>query len=94
MRTRCHRQFTIGQQRHRLVIGIDVADNGPGIPASMVENIFYPMVTGREGGTGLGLSIAQELIHRHGGLIECTSRPGQTVFRILLPLEGATHEED
>ncbi len=94
VRTRCHRQFTIGQQRHRLVIGIDVADNGPGIPASMVENIFYPMVTGREGGTGLGLSIAQELIHRHGGLIECTSRPGQTVFRILLPLEGATHEED
>ena len=92
IRTRCHRQFTIGQQRHRLVIGIDVVDDGPGIPAEMAENIFYPMVTGREGGTGLGLSIAQELIHRHGGLIECNSRPGQTVFRILMPLEGATHE--
>ena len=92
VRTRCHRQFTIGQQRHRLVIGIDVADDGPGIPTEMVENIFYPMVTGREGGTGLGLSIAQDLIHRHGGLIECTSRPGQTVFRILLPLEGTAHE--
>ncbi len=92
VRTRCHRQFTIGQLRHRLVIGIDIVDDGPGIPASMIENIFYPMVTGREGGSGLGLSIAQELIHRHGGLIECTSRPGQTVFRILLPLEGTAHD--
>lgn len=92
VRTRCHRQFTIGQQRYRLVIGIDVVDDGPGIPAEMVENIFYPMVSGREGGTGLGLSIAQELIHRHGGLIECSSRPGETLFRILLPLEGAMHE--
>jgi len=92
VRTRCHRQFTIGQQRYRLVIGIEVIDDGPGIPAEMVENIFYPMVTGREGGTGLGLSIAQELIHRHRGLIECSSRSGQTVFRILLPLQGAMHE--
>ncbi len=92
VRTRCLRQFTIGPQRHRLVIGIDVVDDGPGIPTAMLENIFYPMVTAREGGTGLGLSIAQELIHRHGGLIECISRPGQTVFRVLLPLEGAVHE--
>ncbi len=92
IRTRCHRQYTIGQQRHRLVIGIDIVDDGPGIPATMVENIFYPMVTGREGGSGLGLSIAQELVHRHGGLIECNSRPGQTVFRILLPLEGTADE--
>jgi two-component system nitrogen regulation sensor histidine kinase GlnL len=94
IRTRCHRQFTIGQQRHRLVIGIDIVDDGPGIPASMIENIFYPMVSGREGGSGLGLSIAQELVHRHGGLIECSSRPGQTVFRILLPLEGTANEGD
>ncbi|MDX1593507.1 MAG: nitrogen regulation protein NR(II) [Gammaproteobacteria bacterium] len=93
VRSRCHRQFTIGQQRHRLVIGIDVVDDGPGIPAEMIENIFYPMVSGRAGGSGLGLSIAQELIHRHGGLIECKSRPGQTVFRILLPLEGELNEE-
>jgi two-component system nitrogen regulation sensor histidine kinase GlnL len=92
IRSRSHRQVTIGQQRHRLVIGIDVIDDGPGIPAEMVESIFYPMVTGRVGGTGLGLSIAQELIHRHGGLIECTSRPGETVFRVLLPLEGVTND--
>lgn len=92
VRSRSLRQVTIGQQRHRLVIGVDITDDGPGIAPEMVENIFYPMVSGRAGGTGLGLSIAQELVHRHGGLIECASRPGETVFRVLLPLEGATNE--
>jgi two-component system nitrogen regulation sensor histidine kinase GlnL len=46
------------------------------------------MVTGKPGGTGLGLPIAQDIVHRHGGLIECTSRPGRTVFTIYLPLEN------
>lgn len=86
--SRIHRQFTIGNHFHKLVIKLDVIDNGPGIPPDMLENIFYPMVTGRVEGTGLGLSIAQTLIQRHGGLIECTSEPGHTVFSIYLPLGG------
>jgi len=45
------------------------------------------MVTSKPGGTGLGLSIAQDIITKHGGLIECDSRPGLTVFSIYLPLE-------
>lgn len=88
LRTRMRRQFTIGGQRHRLAIQIDIEDNGPGIPAALVEKIFYPMVTTRADGTGLGLPIAQYLIHTHGGLIECQSRPGATVFSIFLPLEA------
>jgi two-component system nitrogen regulation sensor histidine kinase GlnL len=48
------------------------------------------MVTSRNDGTGLGLSIAQSLINRHHGLIECNSKPGETVFTILLPLENGT----
>jgi two-component system nitrogen regulation sensor histidine kinase GlnL len=44
------------------------------------------MITSRHGGTGLGLSIAQSLISRHQGLIQCSSKPGETVFTILLPL--------
>lgn len=84
--TRAQRQFTIGHHRHRLVIRVDVVDNGPGIPPEFVEQIFYPMVTGRAEGTGLGLSIAQDLIGRHGGMIECQSRPGETRFSIFLPL--------
>ncbi|WP_370690139.1 nitrogen regulation protein NR(II) [Fluviicoccus sp.] len=88
LRTRAQRQFTIGSIRHRIVMRIDIIDNGPGIPSSLVERIFYPMVSGRASGTGLGLSIAQDIIHQYHGLIECDSRPGQTVFSIYLPLEN------
>jgi len=91
LRTRVQRQFTIGQHRYKLAARVDVIDNGPGIPADMLESIFYPMVTTRPEGTGLGLSIAQSLVQQHDGLIECTSRPGRTVFTVLLPLEKA-HE--
>jgi two-component system nitrogen regulation sensor histidine kinase GlnL len=89
LRTRTLRQFTIGQVRHKLVCQVSIIDNGPGIPPDMMESIFYPMVTGRADGTGLGLSIAQSLIHQHGGLIQCESRPGRTSFNLLLPLETA-----
>lgn len=88
LRSRTRRQFTIGGARHRLVIQVDVEDTGPGIPSSLMDRIFYPMVTTRAEGTGLGLPMAQYLIHAHGGLIECRSRPGSTVFSIYLPLNG------
>jgi two-component system nitrogen regulation sensor histidine kinase GlnL len=91
LRTRSIRQATIGHQRHKLAIRIDVIDNGPGIPPEMVENIFFPMVTGRADGTGLGLPIAQDLVNQHRGLIECSSEPGNTVFSLLLPIE-TNHE--
>ncbi len=86
IKTRIHRQYTIGQRRHRLVVRVDVSDNGPGIPEELKALIFYPMVTGRTDGTGLGLSIAQSLVNQHGGLIECHSEPGNTTFSILLPV--------
>jgi two-component system nitrogen regulation sensor histidine kinase GlnL len=88
LRTRIERSFTIGQKRHRLVLRADIEDNGPGIPEEIREHVFYPMVTAKPGGTGLGLSIAQDIIAKHGGLIECDSRPGLTVFSIYLPLEN------
>jgi two-component system nitrogen regulation sensor histidine kinase GlnL len=87
LRTSTQRQFTIGHVRHRLVVQLQVIDNGPGIPEDMMEQVFYPMVTGRADGTGLGLSIAQSLVNQHGGIIECSSEPGRTEFSILLPLE-------
>ncbi len=86
LRTRPLRQFTIGHSRHRLVLNIQVIDTGPGIPAEMLETIFYPMVSGRAEGTGLGLTIAQNLINQHHGLIEVSSEPGHTVFNLLLPI--------
>lgn len=87
IRTRIHRQVTIGYRRNRMAVKIDVVDDGPGIPPELMGQIFYPMVTGRADGTGLGLSIAQSLINQHGGLVECSSEPGNTVFSIYLPLE-------
>ncbi|MCI0401805.1 MAG: ATP-binding protein [Gammaproteobacteria bacterium] len=87
LRTRPERQITIGQKRYKLVIRLDVIDNGPGIPPEIEHGIFYPMVTGRANGTGLGLPIAQMLIQLHGGLIEFDSQPGETVFTVWLPLE-------
>lgn len=92
LRTRTVRQVTLGHQRHKLAIRIDVIDNGPGIPPHMIENIFFPMVTTRADGTGLGLPIAQALVNQHRGLIECSSQPGKTVFTLFLPLE-TQHEQ-
>lgn len=87
LRTRSQRQFTIGNKRHRVVLRVDVIDNGPGIPPELIDNIFLPMVTGRAEGTGLGLSIAQSIINQHQGLIACTTEPGKTRFTIYIPLE-------
>ena len=86
LRTRALRQFTIAGQRHRLVVQIDVIDNGPGIPEELIDRMFYPMISGRPHGTGLGLAIAQNIVRRHNGVLECASRPGRTRFSVLLPL--------
>lgn len=90
LRTRICRQMRIGDKLHKLLVRIDIIDNGPGIAETMVEQIFYPMVTGRADGTGLGLSIAQSLVNQHGGLIECSSQPQHTVFTLWLPIETAS----
>ncbi|GGB43630.1 two-component system sensor histidine kinase NtrB [Oceanisphaera marina] len=86
MKTRTAFQVMLHGHRYRLAAEIRIIDNGPGIPESLRDTLFYPMVTGRDGGTGLGLSIAQDLIHQHQGRIEIQSCPGRTEFIIYLPL--------
>jgi two-component system nitrogen regulation sensor histidine kinase GlnL len=88
LRTRALTNQSIGSARHRLVASIQLEDDGPGVPAQIRETLFYPLVTGRQEGTGLGLAVAQDLVIRHGGLIEFESAPGHTVFTILLPIEN------
>jgi two-component system nitrogen regulation sensor histidine kinase GlnL len=85
-KTRVERNFTIRGKLVRLVCKVHVTDNGPGIPDSVKNTLFDPLVSGRPGGTGLGLSIAQSLVVQQGGLIECASTPGQTVFEVTLPV--------
>ena len=86
LRTRVARQVTLGRERHRLALQLHVIDNGPGVPEAIREQIFHPLVSGRDGGTGLGLSLAQTFAQRHNGLIECASVPGRTDFCLWIPL--------
>jgi two-component system, NtrC family, nitrogen regulation sensor histidine kinase GlnL len=86
--TRIARGVTLARRHHRMALSLAVADNGPGVPDSIRDRIFYPLVSGREGGTGLGLTLAQTFIGEHNGTIDCASVPGNTVFTILLPLEA------
>ena len=67
---------------------IDILDNGPGIPIDIQEQIFFPMMSTKDDGSGLGLSIAQDIIRIHGGSIAFSSKPGNTVFSILLPMSS------
>ena len=86
LRTRVLRQLTVGRQRYRLALELHVIDNGPGVPDSIKDRVFSPLVSGRDGGTGLGLTLAQTFVQQHHGLIELESGPGRTDFRILIPL--------
>jgi two-component system nitrogen regulation sensor histidine kinase GlnL len=86
LRTRVARQTTFGKQRYKLALELHVIDNGPGIPDSIKDRIFYPLVSGRDGGSGLGLTLAQTFIQQHHGTIEVDSVPGRTDFKIFIPL--------
>ena len=68
-----------------------VRDDGPGIPAADQEHLFqrfYRAAGGKAFGSGLGLAIASELAARMDGSLELASRPGETVFTLLLPAAG------
>ena len=88
--TRIARNVKVGRIHHRLAIRLRISDNGPGIAPEVIDTIFHPLVSHREGGTGLGLTIAQTFISQHEGLIEVVSQPGATYFDITLPLQRGT----
>jgi len=94
LRTRALTNVNIGARRHRLVASVQFEDNGPGVPEHLRDTLFYPLVTGRADGTGLGLAVAQDLVSRHDGLIEFESRPGLTIFTILLPFHVTDHTSE
>lgn len=69
-----------------LPLFVAVRDNGPGIPDDMRPHLFEPFVTSKATGSGLGLALVAKIVGDHGGLIEVTSRPGRTEFRVHLPV--------
>lgn len=86
LRTGIARRVTLALKHWKLAARIDIIDYGPGIPDEMVDMVFFPLVSGREGGTGVGLTLAQSLIQRHEGVIHLVSEPGFTCFSVYLPI--------
>ena len=84
------RQLDIGDDgnKNRNYAVIEVADNGPGIPAATRNRLFDPFFTTKKDGTGLGLSISQKIVRDHGGAITVSSVEGKgTAFQVNLPLK-------
>jgi signal transduction histidine kinase/ligand-binding sensor domain-containing protein len=69
---------------------VEVEDNGPGIPPEIQDKIFEPLFTTKKKGegTGLGLAICKNVVTKHFGTIGVESKPGKTVFRVILPAEN------
>lgn len=67
-------------------VALSVADNGEGILPEVLDKIFVPFFTTKEGGSGIGLSLCRQIMHLHGGSITATSTPGTgTCFTLLFP---------
>ncbi len=68
-------------------VGTSITDNGPGIPEEIIGKIFDPFFTTKDQGegSGIGLGITYQIIEKHKGMINVTSRPGETTFEVLLP---------
>jgi signal transduction histidine kinase len=83
--------LAIATFQHDGYIGIEFTDSGCGIPREIQAKIFAPFFTTKPAGegSGLGLNISQKIIEKHQGQIEVNSQPGQTKFRIWLPIDLA-----
>src|SRR5207244_1884349 len=79
---------------------LEVRDNGPGIPPSLLPRIFELFVQGErpidrsEGGLGLGLPLVRKLVELHGGEVLATSSPAGSVFTVRLPAVPAPEHQD
>lgn len=85
LRTRAEHGVRIADVPHALCFRLDIVDDGNGVPESLAEQVFLPLVTGRAEGSGLGLALAQQVAREHGGTVSYKSRPGHTVFTLTLP---------
>jgi two-component system nitrogen regulation sensor histidine kinase GlnL len=86
LRTRAEHGVRIGDAAHALVLRLEIVDDGRGVPEALAERVFLPLVSGRAEGSGLGLALAQQVAREHRGSLAYRSRPGHTVFTMLLPL--------
>jgi len=71
---------------HPIAMRLEIVDDGRGVPEELAEQLFLPLVSGRAEGSGLGLALAQQVSREHRGSLAYRSRPGHTVFTLLLPM--------
>jgi two-component system nitrogen regulation sensor histidine kinase NtrY len=72
-------------------IGIAIADNGCGVEAESIDQIFVPFFSTKPGGSGIGLSLARQIALAHGGRIDVERRhSGGSVFTLILPVSQPT----
>lgn len=95
LRTRVEYGVRIGDVAYANALRLEIDDDGRGVPESLAEQLFLPLVSGRAEGTGLGLALAQQVVREHRGSLTYRSRPGHTVFTMLLPFvapDAAGHD--
>jgi signal transduction histidine kinase len=68
---------------------VEVSDSGPGIPRHVRDRVFEPFFTTKDvgEGSGLGLDIVRRVVSGHGGEVSLRSEPGETTFRVQLPMD-------
>jgi signal transduction histidine kinase len=77
------------------MIYVMIEDTGSGIAPWHLTKIFEPLFTTKARGTGLGLAISNNIVEKHGGVIQVTSQQGKgTCFNVKLPLEQPQDKED
>ena len=77
------KRITISCYKNESNTFISVKDNGHGIPKDELNNIFIPFYTTKKNGSGIGLSICRQIMQLHKGSINVSSRPGETVFKLV-----------
>ncbi len=93
LRTRAEHGVRIGAALHGLALRLEIGDDGRGVPEDLTERLFLPLVSGRADGSGLGLALAQQVAREHRGSLTYRSRPGHTVFTLLLPMPADEERE-
>ena len=85
-------ELRVRTYREDACVVVEIGDNGPGISAEVQPHIFEPFFTTKRvgEGTGLGLDTVQRIVKRHRGTIQVSSKPGDTRFRVWLPLADAS----
>lgn len=80
-------RLSVAGTREKISLPLEfcVIDNGPGVPADLIQHLFDPFITTKTNGSGLGLALVAKIIGGHGGIVECDRHQNRTIFRVLMP---------